>query len=67
MLAYFYFVACIILGSFEITVGDSLIFSKLHCGRFPEPMAVVNQISAIASGQKPETVTEYEESSCVLL
>uniref|UniRef100_A0A183A924 Microcystin LR degradation protein MlrC-like protein n=1 Tax=Echinostoma caproni TaxID=27848 RepID=A0A183A924_9TREM len=44
-----------------------LIFSKLQCGHFPEPQAVVDQISAIAGGAKPEMVTEYEKSSCTLL
>ncbi|KAA0190456.1 hypothetical protein FBUS_06894, partial [Fasciolopsis buskii] len=61
------FLTWVILGSFEITVGDSLIFSKLQCGKFPESDAVVRQISAISCGQNPETVTEYEKSSCTVL
>lgn len=33
-------------GVFEVTFGDSLIYSKKETGKFPEPDEVVNAVGA---------------------
>ncbi|KAK4473461.1 hypothetical protein MN116_002593 [Schistosoma mekongi] len=53
--------------SFEITVNGVLIFSKLKCGRFPLTEAVVSKVIAIAHGETPKEVIDYETSNCNLL
>ncbi|KAH8849036.1 hypothetical protein KSF78_0000026 [Schistosoma japonicum] len=58
---------CYLLGSFEITVNGVLIFSKLKCDRFPLTEAVVSKVIAIAHGETPKEVIDYETSNCNLL
>jgi len=53
--------------SYEIIINGDLIFSKLETGQFPDDAVLIEEIRAVASGQKkPETVTEYERGCCIL-
>ncbi|KAF7260935.1 hypothetical protein EG68_01833 [Paragonimus skrjabini miyazakii] len=43
--------------SFEITVNDVLVFSKLVNGDFPNEQAVIEQIRNASKGQQPISIT----------
>lgn len=53
--------------SFEVTVNDIVIFSKLEKGSFPDFDMVAQSVAGVAQGEKPKMVTECQKSSCVLL
>jgi selT/selW/selH-like putative selenoprotein len=53
--------------SFEVTVNEMLVFSKLKLGSFPEFEAIVKMVQGVAHGEKPHEVTECAKSSCVVL
>ena len=40
-------------GCFEVSKGDTLVFSKLECGRFPED----GEIAAILDGQQAPVIS----------
>nr|CAH8821992.1 unnamed protein product [Trichobilharzia regenti] len=40
--------------SFEVTVNDKLIFSKLKCGGFPDTEAILSELVAITEGETPK-------------
>ena len=60
---YFVFV----LASFEVTVNDELIFSKLKTNSFPDYQEVVDIVEATENGSKPVQVTKMESAGCNIL
>ncbi|CAH8823666.1 unnamed protein product [Trichobilharzia szidati] len=48
----------LMLNSFEVTVNDKLIFSKLKCGGFPDTEAIISELIAITNGETPKEVTK---------
>lgn len=54
--------------SFEITINDNLVFSKLKSGGFPDEEEVNKQIEAAMSGQ-PTSLVEKTASGggCVIM
>lgn len=53
--------------SFEITVNDTVIFSKLKSKRFPDNEAVLEEIRSIMNGNDPKLVEKLDESWCSIL
>lgn len=54
--------------SFEVTVNEKLIFSKLSKGAFPVFEEVVKSIDGVAHGGEPaEVVAMQEGNSCILM
>ncbi|KAF8569449.1 hypothetical protein P879_04011 [Paragonimus westermani] len=47
----------LVSASFEITVNDVLVFSKLVNGNFPNEQAVIEQIRNASRGQQPISIT----------
>lgn len=56
-----------ISGSFEVTVNDTLIFSKLERKAFPDFDKVVEAVIAAEGGGSPKTVEDVQKSSCCLV
>ncbi|CAH8823672.1 unnamed protein product [Trichobilharzia szidati] len=52
--------------SFEVTVNDQLIFSKLKCGGFPDTEAIISELVAITNGETPKEVTKFEPECSIL-
>jgi selT/selW/selH-like putative selenoprotein len=52
--------------SFEVTVNDTLIFSKLKLGSFPDFEDVVKSVEGVARGEPPEIINKCAKSSCVI-
>lgn len=52
--------------SFEITLNNKLIFSKLTAGSFPLFKSVVDEVIKAKKGLPIEEVTEKQASSCIL-
>ncbi|KAG8440542.1 hypothetical protein GDO86_006329, partial [Hymenochirus boettgeri] len=52
-------------GSFEITVNDQLIFSKLDCGGFPFAEDVMQAIKKIKEGNTVEKISRNKKS-CII-
>ncbi|CAH8823663.1 unnamed protein product [Trichobilharzia szidati] len=46
--------------SFEVTVNDKLIFSKLKRGDFPDTEAIISELIAITNGETPKEVTKCQ-------
>jgi len=53
--------------SFEVTVNDTVIHSKLSTMGFPNTDQVCKIVEGVATGSEPTTVTEVEKSSCTIL
>jgi selT/selW/selH-like putative selenoprotein len=53
--------------SFEVTVNNTLIFSKLKKGGFPVFESIVEEIVKVSKGLESSEVEETEKSSCTLL
>jgi len=51
-------------GSFEISVNDSLVYSKLMCGGYPKTKHVV---SALQSIQRSEAPGKIKSEGCIIL
>lgn len=50
--------------SFEVTLNDTLVFSKLKQGGFPVFERVVEMCIRAAKGDKVETVEEMQKGGC---
>jgi len=53
--------------SFEITVDDKLIFSKLSLGGFPDSDHVVAEIQKALKNEEPSIITESQPAGCIIL
>jgi len=53
--------------SFEITINDQLVFSKLKSGGFPIPDEVIGAVKHAASGGDPGLLQNVEKQSCTIL
>jgi len=53
--------------SFEVTVDDSLIHSKLTTMKFPDFDEVVEIVKNCAAGSEPEKVTKHQPGMCTIL
>ncbi|CAF3194997.1 unnamed protein product [Rotaria socialis] len=49
--------------SFEVTINDKLVYSKLDSGHFPAFDKVVEEVKNAAQGRDVEAVTEPDKSS----
>ncbi|CAF1189581.1 unnamed protein product [Adineta steineri] len=55
-------------GSFEVTVNNKVIYSKLETGKFPAFDKVAEEVDNAAQGRDVQTVTETDKgSSCTIL
>ncbi|KAI1904157.1 hypothetical protein AGOR_G00002790 [Albula goreensis] len=52
--------------SFEVTVNDKLIFSKLKAGAFPDNKEVVEMVKRASKGETVEKVKKKKET-CVAM
>lgn len=50
-----------------MTVNDTLIFSKLKLGGFPDLQRVVEEVRKASEGQSMEVILEAQASSCAIL
>jgi selenoprotein W-related protein len=53
--------------SFEVTVNDTVIHSKLATMKFPDFEEVVEIVTKVEGGGQPDQVTKVQESSCTIL
>ncbi|XP_045129615.1 migration and invasion enhancer 1-like isoform X3 [Portunus trituberculatus] len=51
-------------GSFEVTVNDTLVFSKLERKGFPDFNEIVDAVIAIEGGGSPKTIQKVQKSNC---
>jgi len=54
-------------GSFEVSINDELIFSKLKLGGFPVFQQVIDQVMNTSQGGKPEILDNSESPGCTIL
>ncbi|KAG0723023.1 hypothetical protein GWK47_043412 [Chionoecetes opilio] len=54
-------------GSFEVTVNDTLIFSKHERKAFPDFDEVVEAVIAADGGASPKSVENVQKSSCSIV
>lgn len=52
--------------SFEVTINNKVVFSKLEQGAFPKFESVVEQVAKAYRGEEFGQVTEKAESACVI-
>lgn len=53
--------------SFEVTVDDQLIHSKLSTNSFPDFEEVASIVQSVAEGSKPQQVTKTQSAGCNIL
>jgi len=53
--------------SFEVTINEKLVFSKLAKRAFPVYERVVEEVQRASKGEKPEEIVECQKGWCVLL
>merc|ERR1712179_684033 len=53
--------------SFEVTVNDSLVHSKLATDKFPDFEETVEMIGKVDRGAEPEKITKFTSGSCIIL
>uniref|UniRef100_A0A8W8NDA3 Uncharacterized protein n=1 Tax=Magallana gigas TaxID=29159 RepID=A0A8W8NDA3_MAGGI len=53
--------------SFEVTVGDTLVFSKLKLNAFPIAQDVIACIREAQKGQNPSIIETGESAGCSIL
>ncbi|EDW81877.1 uncharacterized protein Dwil_GK25426 [Drosophila willistoni] len=54
-------------GSFEVTIDDQLVHSKLSCFAFPQHESVLTQVRRAEIGEKLETVKEEPIKDCQIM
>ncbi len=52
--------------SFEVTLNDKVIFSKLKSSGFPVFEKIVEEVVKASKGLETSEVTELQQSSCVI-
>lgn len=53
--------------SFEVTVNDQVVFSKLKANAFPDFAEVADQVDNAAKGNAVQEVTGTQSSSCSVM
>jgi len=53
--------------SFEITINEVLVFSKLKLGNFPVLEDVLQQIGTVSKGEAPSEITVCQQGGCVIM
>lgn len=53
--------------SFEVTINDQLIFSKLKMGGFPDANELMNQVANGAEGRPMFPVEKTSSGGCTIL
>lgn len=53
--------------SFEVTIGDTLVFSKLKLNAFPTAKDVIACIKEAQNGQNPSIIESGESAGCSIL
>merc|ERR1712126_72075 len=53
--------------SFEVTVNDVLVHSKLATNKFPDFDETVSMVTAVAGGAEPEKITKMTSGTCNIL
>ena len=53
--------------SFEVTINNQLVFSKLGQSAFPKFESVVEECIKARKGEEVKEVTEKQESSCTIV
>ncbi|KAL5019565.1 hypothetical protein ScPMuIL_002457 [Solemya velum] len=52
--------------SFEVSVNDKLVFSKLKLGGFPADLDVVAAVKEALSGKDPKEITDAQNPCTIL-
>jgi len=53
--------------SFEVTINDVVVFSKLKLGSFPFPEDILDRVQQAAKGESPEVIDKCQKSSCAVM
>ncbi|XP_053387844.1 migration and invasion enhancer 1-like [Mercenaria mercenaria] len=53
--------------SFEVTINDQLVFSKLKTYGFPKSQDVIKEIQRLLNGEKCQEITEASSPGCTIL